>query len=288
MARYLLAIDGGGSKVRARLVDSGGQILGRGTGGPANIRLGAQVAWGAVLAASRAALVEAGLGDDALAETVAGLGLAGACIGEARAAFLARPSPFARTILETDAHIACLGAHGGAPGAVAIVGTGSVAHVWDGQVGRQVGGWGFPISDGGSGAWIGLEAVRRAVASLDEPSPTSPFFTTVLARLGATAERAVHWADHAGPADYAALAPLVLDAAGANDAIAADILARAARHIDWLVATVMRLGAARIALLGGLAEALRPLLTVEAQAHLVRPAGDALDGALIMLRASAP
>ena len=276
-----LGIDGGGSGTRAQLTDADGKVLGSGSGGPSNLRLGAAVAWDAVLTASRAALAAAGLGEAALAQIDAGLGLAGACIGPACDAFLARPLPFARLRLETDAHIACLGAHGGAPGAIVIAGTGAVAHVWDGARGRQIGGWGFPISDAGSGAWIGLEAVRHAVASLDLAPSSSPLAAAVLQKLGGSAVAAVLWADAAGPADYAALAPLVF-AAAASDAAASAILRAAAAHIDALIAATVRLGATRISLLGGLAAALEPWLA--SRAELVAPLGTALDGALRMIK----
>jgi len=237
-----------------------------------------------VLAASRAALAAAGLGEDALRRVHAGLGLAGACVGAARDAFLARTSPFARIVVETDAHAACLGAHGGAPGGVVIAGTGAVAHVWDGRAGRQIGGWGFPISDAGSGAWIGLEAVRHTVASLDLSPPLSPLADAVLPRLGGSAEAAVLWADAATPAGYATLAPLVFDAAAAADPAAERILGEAAAHIDRLIAAARRAGASRIALLGGLAGELRPKLAPTSLAPMVEAEGSALDGALRLVR----
>ena len=62
-----------------------------------------------------------------------------------RAAFLAAAPSAAGVSLATDAHTAALGAHGGAPGAVIAVGTGSVGYRLhaDGSA-KLVGGWGFP------------------------------------------------------------------------------------------------------------------------------------------------
>jgi glucosamine kinase len=286
MNKLYLGIDGGGSATRARLVDASGRTLGTGGGGPSNVRLGPDAAWAAVLSASRAAFAEAGLDVTLLAETSAGLGLAGACVRAAVVAFLARPSPFRRLTLDTDAHAACLGAHVGRPGAIVIVGTGSVAHVWDGKQGRQIGGWGFPISDAGSGAWIGLEAVRLAVAGSDALAPPSALAMTVREHLGGSAEAAVLWADAAGPAQYAAVAPMVLAAAERGDAIAVTILHRAAEHIGQLIEAVI--GAPRIALVGGLAATLSPWLDPSVRSRLVAAAGSALDGAIRMIRAVDP
>ncbi|MDE1150555.1 MAG: BadF/BadG/BcrA/BcrD ATPase family protein [Azospirillaceae bacterium] len=74
---YFLGIDGGGTKCRARLRDARGALLGEGLGGPANIRLGLDLAWGSILDAADGALAQAGLDRDALDQTHAGLGLAG-------------------------------------------------------------------------------------------------------------------------------------------------------------------------------------------------------------------
>ncbi len=64
---------------------------------------------------------------------------------------------FARVELSSDAYTALIGAFEGGPGALLVIGTGSVGCVLDRDgSSRQLGGWGFPAGDGGSGAWIGL------------------------------------------------------------------------------------------------------------------------------------
>ena len=68
------------------------------------------------------------------------------------------PHPFRSVIYIHDATIACIGAHGGRDGGIVIVGTGSVGFaVVEGREFR-IGGYGFPISDEGSGADLGLHA----------------------------------------------------------------------------------------------------------------------------------
>ena len=69
--------------------------------------------------------------------------------------------------ITTDAHAACVGAHRGRDGGVIIVGTGSIG--WAKLNGRhyRVGGWGLPVSDEGSGAWLGREALRRVLWAHD-------------------------------------------------------------------------------------------------------------------------
>ena len=70
---------------------------------------------------------------------------------------------FRERVLETDAYAAWLGAFRGSAGAILILGTGSCGFtVVDGKP-TYVGGWGFEVSDEGSGAAIGREALRRAL-----------------------------------------------------------------------------------------------------------------------------
>jgi len=284
MDGLFLSIDGGGSGTRARLEDAAGQVLGSGSGGPANIRFGTERAWQSILTAAEAAAAAAGLDPAVLQGVNAGLGLAGACLGRESEQFLAHPHPFRRVVLESDAHAACLGAHRGAPGGIVIVGTGSVGYVWDGRAGRQIAGWGFPISDGGSGAWIGLEAIRQSLRGLDPPGETSALQSRVLQCFGGDPEHAVHWSNSASSADYATFAPLVVEQAAQGDDIAVAIMRRAAGEIAALAGSALAAGAERLALLGGLATPLTPWLPSALRERLTPPLGGGLEGAMLMIR----
>src|SRR4029077_14955690 len=76
--------------------------------------------------------------------------------------------PGAHIIIESDAFIASLGAIGIDPGILLIAGTGSIVIGRDNNRNMfRVGGWGPPFGDEGSGFWIGREAVRAALRSMD-------------------------------------------------------------------------------------------------------------------------
>ena len=65
--------------------------------------------------------------------------------------------------LAIDAVTAHLGALAGRGGAVVAVGTGAIAIGTDlGERWKRVGGWGHLWDDRGSGAWIGIEALKAA------------------------------------------------------------------------------------------------------------------------------
>ena len=73
----LLGVDGGGTRCRARLCAPSGARLGEAAAGPANIRLGLDVSFAAVLEATQACLEQAGLSSRDLPRITACLALAG-------------------------------------------------------------------------------------------------------------------------------------------------------------------------------------------------------------------
>jgi glucosamine kinase len=277
-----VGIDGGGSSCRARIANAAGKRLGEGRAGSANTRLGLEHVFGEIVAACRAALADAGLRPDAISRLHAGLGLAGLNLQSERAKVAAHPHPFATTVAESDAYIACLGAHAGADGAILIVGTGSCGlGIVRGRT-FLVGGWGFQVSDQGSGAIIGREAVRQALLAHDAVIPATPFARAIMARFDDDPEQVVLWGDRAKPSDYAALAPLALEHAGQGDPLAIAIVSAVAEDVARLIRALCAAGAPNVALVGGLAGPMTPYLPPETRAVLIEPKGDALDGALLM------
>jgi glucosamine kinase len=282
-----LGVDGGGTQCRARLADRSGRMLGEGVSGPANIRLGLDAAFAAVLDAARQCLAEAGLGEPTIGRIIACLALAGATEPTELAAARSRRLPFRHTVIISDAHAACVGAHGGFDGGVIIAGTGSVG--WAIVDGRQyrVGGWGLMLSDDGSAAWLGREAMRRVLWAHDGRIASTALLTHLFGEFDADPYAIVRWAANARPGDFGRLAPLIVEHAARRDPVAIELMQQAASHIDVLAARLAALGAERLALFGGLGPQLESWLAPETRQHLVTPAGDALAGALHLARAEA-
>jgi glucosamine kinase len=259
-------------------------VLGTGIGGPAALRVGAEKALGEVQTACRAALADAGLGEDALGSAHAAVGLAGVGRQGALESLVQQPHPFRSVVYTHDATIACIGAHGGRDGGIVIVGTGSVGFAVVDEREIRVGGYGFPISDEGSGADLGLNAIRLALRAHDERVVGTNLTNDVMMRFHNDPFEAVAWMDKATATDYASFAPLVMRHADDGDSIARRIVRDAAEQIDELVRRLSECGAARIALLGGLASSIDPWLAPDVQRRLVAPEGDAVDGALHLAR----
>jgi len=281
MASYFIGIDAGGSHCRARLIDAAGNLLGTAGAGPTNTRIGLDRLHATLLAVCDEALGAAGL-RGAEKEVAAGFGIAGISRAGMAEALLARDFPFASVALDSDAAIANIGAHGGGDGATLILGTGSIGIVQIGASRFTVGGYGFPISDEGSGAALGLSAVRHALRALDGRSKRTRLSDAVTEGFEHDAVRVVSWMDQATPADYGSFAPLVMDYAEAGDEIALSIVEDAVLHVERFIATIFDRGAPRLALAGGLAFRLKPWLRVRTAARIDEALGDALDGALIM------
>jgi len=143
------------------------------------------------------------------------------------------------------------------------------------------------VSDAGSGADVGLEAVRYALRAHDGLEAATALSRAVMTQFHDDPAEATAWMDRATATDYAALAPLVVRCADEGDEVAQAILRNAALAIAGLIRAVCDRGAPRVALLGGFAGAVEPWLPVDARRYLSPPAGDGIDGALHLARRAA-
>jgi len=283
----LVGVDGGGTRCRARLCAASGARLADAVTGPANIRLGFKPAMIAVMSAIEQCLEQAGFSRRDLDRITACLALAGA--SEPTQLALARRNkyPFAQTILVTDAQAACVGAHRGDDGGVIIVGTGTIG--WGERKGGQVriGGWGLPVSDEGSGAWLGCEALRHVLWAHDGRVPWTGLLDELFNHFRREPHAIVRWTTRASPRDYGSFAPLVVSHASKQDPVAIELMQRAAGHIDALAARLLAADVRPLALVGGLAEVMAQWVSPDTRMHLIQPAGDALDGAIALARIAA-
>lgn len=281
-AAFYLGIDGGGTNCRARVRDADGRLVGEATGGPANIATDPVDAIANVSKVSEQAMGAAGLPASRLSDCSACFGLAGANMAGALERVEAHAWPFRKLRIEQDGTIACVGAHAGKDGAIASIGTGSVYVVSIGGAMRTYGGWGFLLSDQGSGADLGREALRRSLYAHDTVIESTPFTKAVWARFDNSIEALQHFVDGAKPRDYGALAPLLFEYAERGDPIARFILDRGQTGIALVLDHIVKLGINRICLLGSIGKAYRPYLPERFKPYLVAPQYDPLDGAILL------
>ncbi|RBO82365.1 BadF/BadG/BcrA/BcrD ATPase family protein [Marinomonas aquiplantarum] len=285
MKQFYLGVDGGGTFCRARLVDHNGQVLGEAVGGSGNPRTGIESAWQNILEACFEACKQGHIDIEDYPNISIGLGLAGVNQALEQELILSQHSPFGRCFLLTDAHAACLGAFDGENGGLMIVGTGSCGVVYIDKKFDIVGGWGFPLSDQGSGARIGLSALEYSLAALSGVLPESALTQSINRDFGHRPEQYVQFQNHSPlPKEFGTFAIKVFDFAESGDPIALRIISEQAQWISQYLTCLIHKGAQNIALVGGVSEAIAPYLPDDIQAYLRPPQGDAMDGAIKMAK----
>lgn len=290
MQDIFIGIDGGGTKSKVRVEDSAGRVLGQAIGGPSNIRLSVTTALESIYQAIEIALGHQGISlQDKQYRFHAGMGLAGCEDKEAYENFVNHPHPFSTLKLTSDAHIACVGAHGGKDGAIIIIGTGVIGYqICEGK-GSRVSGWGFPHDDLGSGAWLGLEAARYTFQWLDHRIEKTPLLEDIYGFFNRDFESFVRWANRANSTEFARLAPLVINHSQQEEPLAVRLMKKAAHEIDRIMIALEKAhGHGKkplpCCLFGGIAPFLEPWLSEELRAALVARKADANAGAILMVR----
>jgi len=279
-APLFLGLDGGASRCRVRLRDAAGAVLAEGSGPPANVYYDFTAAMVVIVDTMHDALARAGVAADAFGEVAAGLGLAGVSSPGDEARVAERLTGFGSVRVANDAVTACLGAHGGKDGGVVIAGTGTAAMALVGGKQTVIGGRGFVLGDDGSAARIGHAALRRALLAHDGIAPATPLTERLMAKFNHDPVVLLDWAATARVADYGAFAPQVLEAV--DDPVGRSIAMEAGAAIAALGMAVRRLGAERIALVGGLADAIMPFLPAGHGTLFSPPLFDATDGAILL------
>jgi glucosamine kinase len=292
MIEYLIGVDGGGTGTRAHIARmphaDAIRILGSGRAGPSALRQGVMKAWTEIERAIRAAFAEAAIQLPAWSHCALGAGLSGVSQQPLREEFLVKSLGFAELALDTDGFVTLLGAHAGAPGAVVAFGTGSVGEVLRADGSRDVvSGWGFPVGDEGSGAWMGLRAMQVAQAAADGRAPAGALAHGVWSIVGATAERKREamqaWCSHAGQFAYAQLAPAVFESA-AHDHAAEAILEAAAQEMATVADALDRDGELPLVIAGSIGLRLIERLPQHLRARIVDAKADAATGALKLIQ----
>lgn len=244
MTRYYLGIDGGGSNVRALIIDdmlnTVASVTHAQTANPSVV--GRESAASVIRSAIRIALGRAKLSTDQI--HAVGLGIAGAS-AEHSADWLHETAhaalPHAHVAASSDIEIALVGAQAKRLGVIILAGTGSAAYgVNTHGESVLVGGWGYLLGDEGGGFWLGLQALKHAAHDYDtRPASPSRLSQQVLESLKLSSGRGlIGYTYGTGKTDVrgiAELASLVLEACASGEPNAARIVEQAADALAELV-----------------------------------------------------
>lgn len=277
---YLLGIDAGGTHCRVRLENQQGELLGTGkskTGHPIH---GMQVVAENILSATDIALEQAGLRKGQYQHIVAAGGYAGAHLPRFVTALESWQSPFAAHFVTTDLHTACYGALTGEEGGVMIMGTGfsALANVADNT--HMIGGQGFLLGDIACGGWLGLQAVKYALAYRDGMRPDSKVVDLVEATYNASGVELADKMIIAQPNEFARCAKDIFELAEQGDGYATSLIEQAVADASEVIAKLVLLGCKQIAVCGSVGQRLRQFMQSKTSRYLVNPQGTAEQGAI--------
>jgi len=286
MIKYLLGVDGGGTGTRVLLATRGGAILAQASAGPSALGQGVAAAWSNILAGVHSAFSLAELAVPDWSDCALGAGLSGVHHQPWCDAFLATNPGFAHIAVENDAYIALLAAHKGLPGSMLAAGTGSVGEaLYADGTRHQVSGWGFPVGDEGSGAWLGLRAMAHAQEAIDRRLPGGLLAASIHQLCGTHRDALQAWCASAGQNEYAQLA-LTVFASAASDPVAEALLAEAAAAIERMAAALDPQATLPLAVCGSVGRQLLPRLASATRARCIASPQDAVYGALTLVHQS--
>jgi N-acetylglucosamine kinase-like BadF-type ATPase len=311
-ARLYAGFDGGGTRTTCVLCDSGGSVLGVGSGGRSNYHnTGLRNALASLKRAFEGALAQSGAGNDPMS-LEACFGLAGLDSPEdmatvkrgIRSMALAsgrRRSSSSSYLVENDWRTAVTGAFIDEPGVTLIAGTGCVAAAQSdgGRRVVRVGGWGHVVDDRGSAYDIGRDALYAAMRDFDGRGPKTRLLELMMQRLGVDEPQGIIarvYAGHMPVSEIASLATLVSEAAGSGDKVALHMLREKGGTLgELVVSAASRLGMLKapfgVSLNGGVFKAGAPLLgPLEERVHAEAPRAEIVEpklapacGAVVLL-----
>src|SRR2546423_10182476 len=254
-----LGADAGGSHTTVVIGTADLTILGRADGPPAAMKPGGAPASAAVLSETgRRAAAHGGIDLPVEGALVAA---AGAGRPQERAdleAALVQAGLARRRGVMADGEVALSTAFADGTGIIVSAGTGSIAYARDpaGQL-HRAGGYGWQLGDEGGGYWLGRRALDVAAGSQDGRGEGSTLLARLLGALGLPHfDDLVRWTATATPAQVAALAPHVLNAAREGEVVARRAVEEAAHALVELVVMLGRhfpaTGPVSVAITGGL------------------------------------
>jgi len=229
--KYLVGMDGGGTKTACVVTDQNKNILFECTGGPSNFLMQgtekvSEMLFG-LLSKCREEL-KAEYSDFisiALGTTGAGRRNDAEKLEESFLTFAKNKGIAFNFYVDSDARIALEGAFSGKPGSILIAGTGSIMFGKDayGQI-HRVGGFGRWIGDEGSGFYIGKCGLSAAAKEFDGRGESTLFSKLLKEKKGITTSEQLITEIYKNNFDIASVAPFVIQAAENSDEVCNNIL----------------------------------------------------------------
>lgn len=251
--KYVIGVDGGGTKTEASAYDSTGKVIETSIKGFGNLLNNEETALNNIVSSIKQIVDK--LGTKELSGVY--LGIAGSEVGENSKIIsdTIKRELKIESVVMNDAEIALKAMLKGKDGILTIAGTGSVAFGINGNVSSRCGGWGNLLGDEGSGYKISIDAIKRMIYEEENSIEKSELTKNIMEYLEINSVDEVTKFVYSSTKDeIAALAPIVARLGEAGDKIAAEILINEGRELAKTVENVYRklgFNKCSIALVGG-------------------------------------
>lgn len=221
--KYVIGVDGGGTKTEATAYDSDGKAIMTSIKGFANLLNNKEVALDNITNSIKE-IIDA-VGRDNIKAMY--LGIAGSEVGENSK--IIKETIKERLNLEStimnDAEIALKAMLKGNDGILTIAGTGSVAFGINNNVTKKCGGWGNLLGDEGSGYKIAIEAIKRMIFEEENSFPKSELSKNIMEKLNINCvDQVTEFIYSSTKDDIASLTPIVARLGEEGDKISTEIL----------------------------------------------------------------
>jgi N-acetylglucosamine kinase-like BadF-type ATPase len=237
--RFVIGMDGGGTKTAAIIAALDGTIIAEHVAGPSNFQMiGVETAAQTIFLLICECCRSAHCTPAQVLSVTLGLTGAGRAADQKRMADGLKA--YSRTqgvrlksvVVDSDARIALEGAFKGEPGIILIAGTGSIAFGKDSKgIVHRVGGWGRILGDEGSGFFIGRAGLTAVTRFIDGRGDKTLLTKLVAEKFRFADQSDIITAVYKNNFDVASVAPLVLEAAAKKDQVSLLIVEQAATEL---------------------------------------------------------
>ncbi|MCU4989848.1 ATPase [Bacillus cereus] len=227
--KYMIGVDGGGTKTEAIAFDQDGKEIIRGKGGFGNILIDFEEALVHIMEAidhCQKALINNNC-------VCICLGLAGISGANTNELILRLQKKYGTPIeVFNDAMIAHAAALQGKDGILTIGGTGAICLGKKGEVHEYSGGWGHILGDEGSGYWIALQGLKRMANQFDQGVALCPLSLRIQDEFQLLTSSHIKRLVYSSSKDkVAAIAPLVIQEARNGNDDAHEIMMQAGKEL---------------------------------------------------------
>jgi N-acetylglucosamine kinase-like BadF-type ATPase len=244
MNRYVIGVDGGGTKTEFVLLDYSGNVIGRAKGDSTNYQVvGDKKLREELLKGFNTLISITNVASNKVEHIFLGLAGAGRERDRKEIIDLFSDSEFDKKVaVDSDAMVALAGAFGTGIGIIIIAGTGAICFGKnsEGKIVRS-GGWGFLLGDEGSGYFIGREAIISALKDMDGRGEKTKLRSRIEKHFNLDSIDQIIPQIYQNQIDRVAIADLALvvfEQANQGDAVAEEIIRRTGKELGILAKAV--------------------------------------------------